>query len=188
LLDSGKADVWQSGRVASGQSLNVRYAGPALQPSTRYFWRVSVWDAAGKPYAESTASWWETGLLQKENWRGQWIGFETPEEDAVRHAPAAWITSPEPGSLTAGNTAEEHIAYRQTVTLAKPVRRAALFATGQDTVSAWVNGAQLLKADVFPPWKQMPWKKFVRADATAALAAGSNTIAGCDADDRHAGG
>jgi alpha-L-rhamnosidase len=183
LLASGKANVWESGRITSAQSLNVRYAGPALLPSTRYFWRVRVWDAAGKPYAESAASWWETGLLRQENWRGQWIGFETAEEDAVRHAQAAWITSPEPGSLTAGNTAEEHIFYRQTITLdkldklAKPVRRAALFATGQDTVSAWINGVQLLKADVFPPWKQMPWKKFVRADATGALTVGSNTIA-----------
>jgi alpha-L-rhamnosidase len=177
LLASGKADVWQSGRVESSQSLNVRYAGPALQPSTRYFWQVKVWDAAGKPYPVSAASWWETGLFQQENWRGQWIGFETPEEDAVRHAPAVWITSSEPGSLTAGNTDEEHIAYRQTITLTKPVRSAALFAAGQDTVSAWVNGAQLLKANIFPPWKQMPWKKFVRADATGALTSGSNTIA-----------
>ncbi|MGA9070312.1 MAG: family 78 glycoside hydrolase catalytic domain [Terracidiphilus sp.] len=177
LLASGKADVWQSGRVESSQSLNVRYAGAALQPSTRYFWQVKIWDAAGKPYPVSAASWWETGLLKQENWRGQWIGFETPEEDAVRHAPAVWITSPEPGVLTAGNTAEEHTVYRQTITLTKPVRSAAIFATGQDTVSAWINGSQLLKADGFPPWKQMPWKKFVRADATAALTSGSNTIA-----------
>ena len=33
LLAQGKADVWNSGRVASGQSLNVRYGGPALKPS-----------------------------------------------------------------------------------------------------------------------------------------------------------
>ncbi len=177
LLGSGKADVWDSGRVGLGQSLNVRYAGPALVPSTRYFWRVKVWDAAGKPYAESAVSWWETGLLKQENWRGQWIGFETPEEDAVRHAPAAWITSPETGSVAAGKATEERIAYRQTVTLTKPVRSAALFATGQDTVSAWVNGAQLLKATPLPPWNQMPWKKFVRAEATGALTVGENTIA-----------
>jgi alpha-L-rhamnosidase len=177
LLESGTADVWKSGRVESAQSLNVRYAGPALTPSTRYYWRVKLWDAAGKPYAPSAISWWETGLLKQENWRGQWIGFETPEEDAVRHAPAVWITNPEAASLAASKSTEEHIAYRQTVTLTKTVRRAQLYATGQDTVAAWVNGAQVLTANAFPPWKQMPWKKFVRADATAELTAGVNTIA-----------
>ena len=151
---------------------------PALQPSTRYFWLVKVWDAAGKPYAESETSWWETGLLKQEAWRGQWIGYETPEEAAVRHAPAVWIASPEAKALAAEKRSEEHFAYRPTVTLDnKPVLRAALQATGQDTVSAWVNGAQVLTADKFPPWKQMPWKKFVRADVTGKLSAGANTIA-----------
>jgi len=176
-LQSGKADIWDTGRIASAESLNLSYAGPALQASTRYFWRVTVWDAAGKPYPASAITWWETGLLKQENWRGQWIGFETKEEDAVRHAPAVWITSPEANALALEKSAEMHIAYRQTVELAKPVSRATLFATGRDTVSAWFNGAQLLKADPLPPWKQMPWKKFVRADATKAVTAGDNTIA-----------
>src|SRR5947209_2736445 len=30
-----KADVWSSGRVTSDKSINVKYAGPALKPSTR---------------------------------------------------------------------------------------------------------------------------------------------------------
>ena len=52
-----------------------------------------------------------------------------------------------------------------------------LYATGQETVSAWINGAQVLTADPLPPWKQMPWKKFVRADVTDKIGAGSNIIA-----------
>jgi len=177
LLRSGKADVWESGRIESAQSLDVRYAGPALQPSTRYFWRVKVWDAAGRPYPESDSSWWETGLLKQDNWQAQWIGYETAEENAVRHAPAAWIASPDAKTLDAEKSTAQHTAFRQTVSLAKPVLHAALYATGQDTVAAWINGAQVLVADQFPPWHQMPWKKFVRADATGKLIAGANTIA-----------
>jgi alpha-L-rhamnosidase len=171
------ADIWDSGRIESALSLNVRYKGLALMPATRYFWRVKVWDAAGKPYAESQITWWDSGLLKQENWQARWIGFETPEEDAVRHAPAAWITSPEAKTPGTDKANEQHLFYRQTITLVKPVRHATLFATGQDTVSAWINGTQLLKADPLPPWKQMPWKKFVSADATSALAAGENAIA-----------
>jgi alpha-L-rhamnosidase len=177
LLRQGKADVWDSGRIDSGESLNVHYAGSAVQPSTRYFWQVKVWDAAGKPYAESEPSWWETGLVKQEGWRAQWIGYETAEEAAVRRAPAVWIASPDAKALVAEKGAEQHFAYRATVTLAKPVLRAALYATGQDTVAAWVNGAQVLTADKFPAWKQMPWKKFVRAEVTGKLGAGANAIA-----------
>ena len=177
LLRQDKADVWDSGRIDSGESLNVRYRGPAIAASTRAFWRVKVWNAAGKPYSESEISWWETGLVTQQAWRAQWIGYETPEEDAVRHAPAVWITSPDASALNAEKAAEQQIAYRQTVTLAKSVRRAVLYATGQDTVSAWMNGVQVLTADPLPPWKQMPWKKFVRADVTDKLSVGNNTIA-----------
>ncbi|MDR3772336.1 MAG: family 78 glycoside hydrolase catalytic domain [Terracidiphilus sp.] len=177
LLAQGKADVWDSGRIESGGSLNVRYAGPAITPSTRYFWRVKLWGAEGKAYGESPASWWETGLMSQDAWRAGWIGYETPEEAAVRHAPAMWVTSPDAKALAGEKLAEQHIAYRQTVTLTKPVKRAVLYAAGFDTVSAWVNGAQVLAADPFPPYKQMPWKKFVRADATGRLNQGANTIA-----------
>ena len=176
-LRAGNADVWDSGRITSGQSLNVRYEGPALKPVTRYFWRVKAWDAAGKPYAESPIAWWETGLNKQDAWRAQWIGYETAEEAAVRHAPAQWITNPDAKTLAAEKTAELHFAYRATVTLAKPVRRASLFATGRDTVAAWINGVQVLKAEPLLPSKQMPWKKYVRADVTAHLTAGVNTIA-----------
>jgi alpha-L-rhamnosidase len=177
LLRQGKADVWDSGRVESDQSLNVAYKGPAVAAGTRYFWCVKVWDAAGKPYAASEISWWETGLLKQDAWRAQWVGYETAEEAAVRHAPAVWIVSPDAKALAGEKGTEQHFAYRQTVTLAKPVRKAALYATGQDTVAAWVNGAQVLKADPFPAWKQMPWKKYVRADVTGQLSGGANSIA-----------
>jgi alpha-L-rhamnosidase len=178
LLLEDKADVWDSGRIESSESLNVHYAGPAIAASTRSYWLVRVWDASGKPYAASDTSWWETGLLSQDAWRGQWIGYETAKEAAVRHAPAAWITNPDAKSLAAEKGTEERVAYRTTVTLEnKPVLRAALYATAQDSVSAWVNGAQALTAGQFPPWKQMPWKKFVRAEVTDKLVSGANTIA-----------
>jgi alpha-L-rhamnosidase len=186
LLNVGKADVWDSGRIESGASLNVRYSGPALAASTRYFWRVKVWGADGKAYPASPASWWETGLMQagllgqdglRHPWRGRWIGYQTAEEVAERHSGALWVTSPDATTLLAEQTPEQHVAYRATVTPKKAVRRAVLYATGQDTVAAWINGAQVLTADPLPPWKQMPWRKYVRAEVTDRLKAGANTIA-----------
>ncbi len=173
----GKGDIWDSGRIASAQSMNVRYQGPALTPSTRYFWRVKMWDAAGKPYADSEVGWWETGLLNRDGWSAAWIGYETPEESAVRHAHAEWIANPDFKAVAAEKAPEQHFAYRDILTLAKPVRSATLYATCEDTVSAWVNGSEALKADPLPPYKQMPWKKYVRADVAKSLSKGDNTVA-----------
>src|ERR1051325_8040460 len=50
LLDSGKPDVWDSGKIESDRSVAVRYAGLPLQPARRYYWRVSVWDKDGAAY------------------------------------------------------------------------------------------------------------------------------------------
>jgi alpha-L-rhamnosidase len=177
LLRTGKPDIWDSGRIESAQSLNIRYAGPELKPSTRYFWCVKAWGATGKPYVASAFSWWETGLLTQASWRADWIGYEMPEEAAVRHAPSEWIANPDARTLAAEKGTEQRFAYRTSVTLAGPVRHATLYATAQDTVSAWVNGSQVLAASTLPAWKQLPWKKFVRADVTAQLAKGDNSIA-----------
>jgi alpha-L-rhamnosidase len=176
-LQKGNADVWDSGKVDSDQSLNVRYSGPAVTPSKRYFWRVKIWGAGGSLYPESDVAWWETGLLKREAWQAKWIRYETAEEAAVRGAPAIWIAHPGAAGLAAKNGDEQRFAYRATLNLTKAVRGAALYATGEDTVSAWVNGARVMTVAAYPPWKHLPWKKFVRADVAGKLTAGKNTIA-----------
>lgn len=69
--------VWNSGKVKSAMSLNVKYKGLPLKPSTRYNWEVSVWDHKKKKY--TAESWFETGLMnsdpQLSSWSGaKWIG------------------------------------------------------------------------------------------------------------------
>jgi alpha-L-rhamnosidase len=173
-LKAGKADVWNSGRVAGGQSVNVRYAGSPLKPSTRYFWRVKVWGAHGKAYMSSAVGWWETGLMTEAAWHASWIGFETPEETAVRQAKSEWVTV---ASVAPAQGSEARIAYRKQVTLANPVKKAVLYATAEDTVSAWLNGSQVMTAAPLPPYEHLPWKKFMRTDVTDKVVEGANTIA-----------
>ena len=177
LLADGRADVWDSGKVDSGQSLNVKYAGPQIKPSTRYIWRVELWGTDGKEYPASKPEWWETGLLNDGAWKADWIGWETQEETAVRKAPAKWIANPDVVPGTAKKNSEQIYAYRTKFEIERPVERALLFATGEDSISAWVNGAPVMSAAPYPTWHQMPWQKFVRTDVTAQVAQGKNTIA-----------
>ena len=65
--------VWDSGTVASTQSVLNEYLGPNLTPRTEYDWTVTVWDNHGET-AEGTSR-FETGLLNGSAFEGkaQWI-------------------------------------------------------------------------------------------------------------------
>ena len=47
-VSAGHADVWDSGKVSSDESVGITYSGPKLESRKRYYWSVRVWDAAGK--------------------------------------------------------------------------------------------------------------------------------------------
>ncbi|MDR1336064.1 MAG: glycoside hydrolase family 78 protein [Tannerella sp.] len=85
---NGKNTVWDSGKIASGLSLYIPYEGDALLPSTRYTWKVSVWDEAGHETASSDTAYFETGLKDA-GWSGaQWLAFPVP---AAENAPGDGI-------------------------------------------------------------------------------------------------
>ncbi len=44
LLAEDKGDVWNSGKVSSGQSVFIHYKGGELVSGHRYYWKVRVWD------------------------------------------------------------------------------------------------------------------------------------------------
>ncbi|GAA4313087.1 hypothetical protein GCM10023086_33890 [Streptomyces venetus] len=79
-LSGARADVWNSGRVRSADSVAVRYAGRALSASTRYHWTVTVWDTEGRLVGVASPAAFETGLMSTDGvagWDGaQWIGMK----------------------------------------------------------------------------------------------------------------
>ena len=46
LLNQNNSDKWDSGKVASGMSQNISYAGSGLSVSQSYFWKVRTWNNA----------------------------------------------------------------------------------------------------------------------------------------------
>ena len=80
--------VWDSKKTTGDKSLNIEYAGKALQPATRYNWTVTVWD--NKNETATASSWFETGLLNPDPklsaWDGAtWIGGS--DNDLVLYSP-----------------------------------------------------------------------------------------------------
>ena len=78
--------VWDSGRMESGLSDNIRYLGVALQPEMGYSWTVTVWDAQSRMHTASSR--FETGLMNPllAAWEGAaFIGSKAPRLDAASH-------------------------------------------------------------------------------------------------------
>lgn len=84
-LKPGKADLWDTGKVISDQTLHVEYAGQPLASRQACWWRVRVWDQDGKESAWSAPARWEMGLLQPSDWTGKWIG--RTDDTAYQPAP-----------------------------------------------------------------------------------------------------
>jgi hypothetical protein len=71
---AGEADLWDSGKVASRESVLVPYEGKPLTSRMRCGWRVRVWDERGRPSPWSDAATWTMGVLEPREWRARWIG------------------------------------------------------------------------------------------------------------------
>ncbi len=108
LLTPGQADIWNSGRVDCSANAAVAYAGPPLEPATRYYWTVRTWnqtDQAG-PFAEPAVL--GTGL--HDTWIADPIWADDPDDpwrnwqdytisfDATIHENAAtvWFRAADP--------------------------------------------------------------------------------------------
>jgi alpha-L-rhamnosidase len=73
-LDKNTGDLWDSGKVASDDTIQIVYAGKALKSSQPVFWKVRVWDANGKVSPWSQPATWTMGILNMNDWQAKWIG------------------------------------------------------------------------------------------------------------------
>lgn len=65
-VEKGIGDVWDSGRINSGESVNILYQGQPLQLSTGYTWRVMIWNEKNESSPWSPISEFYTADAQKD--------------------------------------------------------------------------------------------------------------------------
>jgi alpha-L-rhamnosidase len=134
---AGRGDLWDTGRVASDQSLDIVYKGHPLPSRQRCWWTVQVWDEAGRSAPLPASSSWEMGLLSPTDWTASWLTVESPEEREDREAGMAWIWGPTP-KLPGGRY------FRLGVDFNAPVREAVLITGARDRLAGvYLDGAPL---------------------------------------------
>jgi alpha-L-rhamnosidase len=174
-LDRSDRLLWDTGRRESGETLLVPYDGPPLESSSRYHWRVTVWDTQGEQTAEA-GSWFETGLLHADDWRAVWIGrgpgtrpvVDPPGEDdrtdrTRRLSPCAHL--------------------RRSFTVPEAPVRARVHVSARGLYELWINGRRVSDAELAPGWTDYRHRVLYQTyDVGDLLAAGENVVAAVLAD------
>jgi alpha-L-rhamnosidase len=96
-LKQDQGDLWDSGKVSSGETAAVVFAGKALRDHLRCHWKVKVWDKDGRESAWSEPAFWSVGFLDPSGWSAEWIGYDKARQLELPDAPfepAKWVWFP----------------------------------------------------------------------------------------------
>jgi alpha-L-rhamnosidase len=121
-LGKRKRIVWASGKVASAESNHIAYAGPALKSGERRYWQVRIWNQEGESSEWSAPAFWETGLLNTEDWTADWV--------TLANEPASETSLP------------AHY-YRKEFSAGKRISSARLYATSHGIYECFINGKKV---------------------------------------------
>jgi alpha-L-rhamnosidase len=164
-LQSGQADVWDSGKITSDETVGIAYGGSALQSHKRYYWKIRVWDAMGRISESSEEAWWETGLLHPADWKAKWISWTNPEAVADR-APIRWLWVR--GQNPLATVPKTTVKFQTTLKISHKPQAADLFIAVRGAYKATVNGHEVGAKD--------RWEAFDRRDILKELIVGKNLI------------
>lgn len=170
-LAENRASFWDSGKVASGNSTAVVYAGNSLDSGQRFFWKVRVWDKHGNPSGWSSPAKWSTGLLHPGDWQAEWIGYDAERGVVAREAPFAgssWICDAE-NDLKKVPAGDQYFVKRFEIPEGVEIENAELLAIADDQLWVSCNGQFVISAET-------GWKKVKPFDATEVLQTGQNEI------------
>lgn len=156
LLNEAQADLWNSGKVVSDQSVLVSYAGKALTSGEMCFWSVRVWDRNGTASAWSSSAQWSMGLLNATDWVARWIGMNENTN-----------TVPAPSSPM----------LRKTFSSTKSVSRATAYVCGLGYHELYLNGSKVGDSVLEPVWTRYDAHAcYTTYDVTTNLISGLNGI------------
>ncbi|MCL1920776.1 MAG: glycoside hydrolase family 78 protein [Kiritimatiellaeota bacterium] len=145
LLKKDRGDLWDSGMVMSGQSVNVVYGGRPLVSRQQCFWKVRVAGADGKASSWSRPALWTMGLLEPGDWQGVWLGKDGEEKTVTALSGCRWVGFPAAGQEGVNDLCESRF-YRRVFDIPEgaSVTDAVLAMTGDNGFKCYINGAVVL--------------------------------------------
>lgn len=195
VKDHSGAVVWDSGKVQSRETVDIRYAGEPLVSSGRYVYQITVWDNCGNE-AVSGVERFETALLEGTDWKAQWIEPAEPlpqlAENPLPKAQAIWgecmaamMRGEQPKyyldsdiwALFEAEPYDPPVRFRRTFALEEKPEYAKIYMTAHGIYSLSVNGRKVpgtLLAPGFTTYEKR--LKYQAYDITEFLQAGENAL------------
>jgi len=121
----GIGQHWDTGKVHSSDTFHICYQGKPLASGRRYYWKVWSWNQADRRSEDGEVAYFETGLLDPEDWTAKWIGAQKD------------ISAP---------------LFRKAFSIEKKVRKATVYISGLGYYELYLNGTRVGDQVLAPAW------------------------------------
>ena len=174
---AGAADLWDSEKVASAETMDILYAGQPLTSGKQCFWQVRVYDGSNNVSAWSAPAQWSMGLLSQTDWLGQWIGYDaayalTPQQSAdnalFNTSGLSWISYS--GQTSQGGIYQSSLRKQIILPSGQTITNAVVALYADNACSVFANGQQMTNGAA-------RWEATARINVTPWLHAGTNVLA-----------
>ena len=155
ILLEKKADMWNSGKVYSDQSIHVEYTGKELGSRDKCWWKVRVWDRDGNASSWSEVATFEIGLLSARDWKAEWIKSSIPFNEVFHPSPM----------------------LRTEFKLGKEIKTARLYISSLGLYSSEINGKRVGDQVFTPGWTSFHNRlQYQTYDVSSMLKSGDNVV------------
>ncbi|NOR74680.1 MAG: family 78 glycoside hydrolase catalytic domain [Draconibacterium sp.] len=117
-------DFWDTGKIDSNVSVNIKYEGKSLKSRDVLYWKVKTWNGENVESEWSKTSKWEMSFLEQADWQAKWIGTVEDEN------PFSYETGPAP-------------YFRHEINLSKKISSAKVYVSGLGYYELYLNGEKV---------------------------------------------
>ncbi|OQP59278.1 alpha-rhamnosidase [Niastella vici] len=151
-VSKGNGNCWQTNSIQSAGQL-VTYQGRPLQPFTRYYYALQVWDKDNQASPVSAVSSFETGMMSSASWQGAFISDS--RDINTKAAPY----------------------FRKTFSTNKKIRSARAYIAVAGLYELYINGNRIGDHRLDPMYTRFDRRTlYLTHDVTAQLQNGKNAI------------
>ena len=156
------ADLWDSKKQETDQSVWIKYDGKALQSRQKVYWQVRYWSQDKEVSEWSKINHFELGLLNNSDWKAKWVGLNTAK-DSIRGRAKALIHKPQ--------------YLRKGFELSNDVTSARLYITAKGVFDVSINGENISDDAMSPGFTTYDKRiETLTYDVTNLIQLGNNAI------------